>query len=78
MPQLYNAILAFLSLYISLVQAVQPLIVEGSDFVNSVTKDRFQIIGVAYDRLTHPLLWKPTDFLIIAINQAVLPASILV
>ncbi|GAD97742.1 1,3-beta-glucanosyltransferase Gel2 [Paecilomyces variotii No. 5] len=28
--------------------AVQPVIVDGKDFVNSVTKDRFQIIGVDY------------------------------
>lgn len=26
--------------------AVQPVIVEGKDFVNSVTKERFQILGV--------------------------------
>lgn len=28
--------------------AVQPIKVQGSDFVNTVTNDRFQIIGVAF------------------------------
>lgn len=28
--------------------AVNPIIVDGKDFVDSVTKDRFQIIGVEY------------------------------
>ena len=28
--------------------AVQPIKVQGSDFVNTITNDRFQIIGVAF------------------------------
>ncbi|MCJ1470591.1 hypothetical protein MMC07_009237 [Pseudocyphellaria aurata] len=39
---------AAIVLYNSFASAVQPITVQGSNFVNSVTNDRFQIIGVAY------------------------------
>ncbi|KZF19370.1 glycoside hydrolase family 72 protein [Xylona heveae TC161] len=38
----------FVALFASLAAAVQPVIVKGSDFVNSQSGDRFEIIGVAY------------------------------
>ena len=40
-----------LALYASIASAVQPIKVQGSDFVNTVTNNRFQIIGVAYECL---------------------------
>ena len=39
-------ILAILALYAIVASAVQELKVEGSNFVNTVTGDQFQIIGV--------------------------------
>jgi len=41
-------ILLCVSLFANIAIAVQPLVIEGPDFVNSVTGDRFQIVGVAY------------------------------
>ena len=41
-------IFAILALHAIIASAVQILKVEGSNFVNSVTGDQFQIIGVAY------------------------------
>lgn len=38
-----------LALYTSVASAVQPITVQGADFVNTVTNSRFQIIGVAYE-----------------------------
>lgn len=40
--------LSLLALCANLVFAVQPITIKGSDFINSVTGDRFQILGVAY------------------------------
>lgn len=40
--------LALLALGAQLASAVTPLIVKGSDFVNSVTGARFQVVGAAY------------------------------
>jgi hypothetical protein len=40
--------LALLALCAQLATAVTPLAVKGPDFVNSVTGERFQIVGVAY------------------------------
>ncbi|KAJ9613133.1 Glycolipid anchored surface protein 4 precursor [Cladophialophora chaetospira] len=48
MAQLKTALFALVSLISSYVLAVSPLVVQGSDFVNSVDGTRFQIIGVAY------------------------------
>ncbi|KIX92876.1 uncharacterized protein Z520_11352 [Fonsecaea multimorphosa CBS 102226] len=48
MAQLKTAFLALVALFASYVLAVSPLVVQGSDFVNSVDGTRFQIIGVAY------------------------------
>lgn len=39
---------ALLALFVSFVAAVQNIKVQGSDYVNNITSDRFQIIGVAY------------------------------
>ena len=41
-------VLLSIALLISVAYAVQPIKVQGADFVNSVTNARFQIIGVAY------------------------------
>lgn len=41
-------IFAILALYALVASAVQTLKVEGSNFVNSVNGNQFQIIGVAY------------------------------
>jgi hypothetical protein len=73
--QLLNALITLLGLYISLVQAVRPIVVKGSDFVNSVTGDRLQIIGVAY--VLHIIQYQAglTQGLL-AINQVAPPASI--
>ncbi|KAH0834365.1 hypothetical protein AYO21_04192 [Fonsecaea monophora] len=48
MTQLKTTFLALVALFASYVLAVSPLVVQGSDFVNSVDGTRFQIIGVAY------------------------------
>ncbi|KAL8711909.1 MAG: hypothetical protein Q9225_007046 [Loekoesia sp. 1 TL-2023] len=48
MPFLNKIIFAFLALTISVASAVQNIKVQGADYVNNVTSDRFQIIGVAY------------------------------
>ena len=37
------------ALWVSIASAVQPIKVQGSEFVNSITNQRFQVIGVAYD-----------------------------
>ncbi|KAG0651470.1 Glucan elongating glucanosyltransferase 2, partial [Hyphodiscus hymeniophilus] len=41
-------VLSLLALCANLVLAVQPITIKGSDFINSVTGNRFQIVGVAY------------------------------
>jgi 1,3-beta-glucanosyltransferase GAS3 len=41
-------LLTALAFFTTLTLAVTPLQVQGSEFVNSVNGDRFQIIGVAY------------------------------
>ena len=41
--------LVLFALWISIAFAVQPIKVQGSEFINSVTNQRFQVIGVAYD-----------------------------
>ena len=46
-------IIAFLCFIVSLVSAVQNVKVQGANFVNNVTSDRFQIIGVAYASHLH-------------------------
>ncbi|KAH8697878.1 1,3-beta-glucanosyltransferase Gel2 [Talaromyces proteolyticus] len=48
MPLSYAKLLAAACGLASTASALHPLVVEGKDFVNSVTKDRFQIIGVDY------------------------------
>lgn len=37
---------AAIAVFASIASAVNPIVVQGSDFVDSVSKDRFQIIGV--------------------------------
>jgi len=39
---------AILSLFVATTFAVQTVVIKGSDFVNSVTGDRLQLLGVAY------------------------------
>lgn len=46
--QLQRPLAVLSALFASLTYAVSPLKVEGSDYVNSVNGERFQIIGVAY------------------------------
>lgn len=41
------ALLALVAFFTNYALAVSPLVVQGSDFVNSVDNTRFQIIGVA-------------------------------
>jgi hypothetical protein len=41
-------IFATFALFTTLTYAVSPLKVQGSEYVNTVNGDRFQIIGVAY------------------------------
>ncbi|KAL2044377.1 hypothetical protein N7G274_003082 [Stereocaulon virgatum] len=48
MSRTFSLILAILLLYATFVSAVQNVKVQGADFVNSVTSNRLQIIGVAY------------------------------
>lgn len=43
-----HGIIALLTCFVSLAAAVQNVKVQGSNFVNNVTSNRFQIIGVAY------------------------------
>ena len=43
-----KSILALSALFISTALAVSPLKVQGSNFVDSVTNQRFEIIGVEY------------------------------
>lgn len=43
-----SVLFAAFALYASIALAVQPIKVQGSEFVNSVNNDRFEIIGVAY------------------------------
>ncbi len=45
--QFKTTLLALVALLTSYALAVSPLVVKGSDFVNSVDDTRFQIIGVA-------------------------------
>lgn len=45
---MFTKILALLALHATAALAVQPLVIEGSDFVNSKTGNRYQILGVAY------------------------------
>ena len=47
--QYLQPIVAILALCFSIASAVQIVNVQGSDFVNTVTRERFQIIGVAYE-----------------------------
>lgn len=65
--------MAFLALYASLTLAVQPIEVQGSDFVNSVTGDRLQIFGVAYESHDNQSHYGLT--IRIGINQEALQAS---
>lgn len=44
-----NTVFRLVALFGAVAAAVQPVKVQGSDFVNSVTNARFQIIGVAYE-----------------------------
>jgi hypothetical protein len=46
--QLLALLLATFAFFTSVTRAVSPLKVQGSEYVNSVDGDRFQIIGVAY------------------------------
>ena len=46
-PLLFT-IFATFALFTILTYAVSPLKVQGSEYVNAVNGDRFQIIGVAY------------------------------
>ncbi|KAK5560849.1 Glycolipid anchored surface protein 4 precursor [Exophiala xenobiotica] len=48
MAQFKAAFLCLVALFTSYACAVAPLVVKGSDFVNSIDDTRFQIIGVAY------------------------------
>lgn len=48
MAPITKALLALATLLLPMVQAVQPVNVKGSEFINSVTGKRFQMIGVAY------------------------------
>jgi len=48
MAQFKTTFLALVALFTTYAFAVSPLVVKGSDFVNSVDDTRFQIIGVAY------------------------------
>ena len=41
-------LLAVLALFVSVTLAVQSIEIKGADFVNPVTGDRFQLLGVAY------------------------------
>ncbi|KAI4129494.1 MAG: hypothetical protein LQ338_002211 [Usnochroma carphineum] len=45
---LWQSYFALFALILPVVSAVQSIKVQGSDYVNNVTSDRFQIIGVAY------------------------------
>ncbi|EPE25761.1 (Trans)glycosidase [Glarea lozoyensis ATCC 20868] len=45
---MFTQTLALLALYAHTALAVQPLVIQGSNFVNSVTGNRYQILGVAY------------------------------
>lgn len=45
--QIFRTVVALLVLCISIASAVQNIKVQGADFVNTVTVNRFQIIGVA-------------------------------
>lgn len=44
----YGGILTALCAFVTTVWAVHPVVVQGKDFIDSVTKQRFQIIGVDY------------------------------
>jgi hypothetical protein len=44
----YQIYFAVLSLFLATTLAVQTVVIKGSDFVNSVTGDRLQLLGVAY------------------------------
>jgi len=46
--QILVLFLTAFAFFTTLTLAVTPLKVQGSEFVNSVSGDRFQIIGVAY------------------------------
>ncbi|KAK4934902.1 Glycolipid anchored surface protein 4 precursor [Elasticomyces elasticus] len=48
MTRFTATLLALVALFTSYTLAVSPLVVKGSDFVNTVDGTRFQIIGVAY------------------------------
>lgn len=43
-----QTLVTFLALFAPIALAASPITVEGSEFINTVTKDRFEIIGVAY------------------------------
>jgi hypothetical protein len=45
--QVIRALLTLATLLLPVVHAVQPVNVQGSEFINSVTGKRFQMIGVA-------------------------------
>ncbi|KAL9599473.1 MAG: hypothetical protein Q9219_003812 [cf. Caloplaca sp. 3 TL-2023] len=44
----FQSLFALFTITVSIVSAVQNIKVQGSDYINNVTSDRFQIIGVAY------------------------------
>ncbi|KAL8826512.1 MAG: hypothetical protein Q9170_007373 [Blastenia crenularia] len=48
MPSLKDILFAFFALTISVASAVQNIKVQGADYVNNVTSDSFQILGIAY------------------------------
>ncbi|KAL8903105.1 MAG: hypothetical protein Q9207_004154 [Kuettlingeria erythrocarpa] len=48
MPSFQKHFFSLLALAIATVSAVQNVKVQGSDYVNNVTSDRFQILGIAY------------------------------
>lgn len=45
--QVRNVLLTLATLLLPVVRAVQPVKVQGSEFINSVSGKRFQMIGVA-------------------------------
>lgn len=53
-PILFTIFMTF-ALFTTLTYAVSPLKVQGSEYVNAVNGDRFQIIGVAYVLSVHTM-----------------------
>lgn len=46
--RIYQIQIALLALYAQSAVAVRPIVIKGANFVNSVTGNRFQVVGVAY------------------------------